>query len=137
MPTARYIWFAVGTLIVVILWTLSLIPHPPAIGFRHEDKLYHVVAYGGTMWWWGQCWRKFRSRLMLAIFFTLMGVAIEFIQGWTGWRTFDPHDMLANGVGVLVGWALLYTPLGSFYQLGSTKKIKTTALAGVIRRKWL
>ena len=44
-----------------------------------------------------------------------MGVAIEFIQGWTGWRTFDTHDMMANGIGVLFGYAMLYTPLGSLF----------------------
>ena len=122
MSSARYVWFAVGALIIVILWTLSLIPHPPTIGFRHEDKLYHVVAYGGTMWWWGQCWREFRPRLTLAVVFALMGVSIEFVQGWTGWRTFDIRDMIANGGGVLLGWAVLYTPLGSLYTWAVTEK---------------
>ena len=34
-----------------------------------------------------------------------MGVALEFIQGWTGYRTYDPFDMLANTIGVALGWA--------------------------------
>ena len=33
-----------------------------------------------------------------------MGVLIEFLQGWTGWRTFDVADMVANTLGALSGW---------------------------------
>jgi hypothetical protein len=34
-----------------------------------------------------------------------MGVALEFVQRGLGYRTYDELDMLANAVGVLVGWA--------------------------------
>jgi glycopeptide antibiotics resistance protein len=34
-----------------------------------------------------------------------MGIAIEFLQRMTGYRTFDVLDMVANAVGVLLGWA--------------------------------
>ena len=115
MLSARNLWLTAGVIIIIILWVLSLIPNPPTIGFQSEDKLYHLVAYGGTMWWWGQYWSKLFQRLVLALTFASMGVAIEFVQGWTGWRTFDTHDMIANGIGVLFGYALLYTPLGSLY----------------------
>jgi len=49
-----------------------------------------------------------------------MGVVIEFVQGATGWRTFDAMDMLANGAGVLIGWVLVATPLGKL--LGVVEK---------------
>ena len=32
---------------------------------------------------------------------SLMGIALEFIQEMTGYRTFDLLDMLANAAGVL------------------------------------
>ena len=125
MLSVRNFWLVTGAIIIIVLWVLSLIPHPPTIGFQNEDKLYHLVAYGGTMWWWGQYWRQPLLRLTLAISLALMGVAIEFVQGWTGWRTFDTHDMMANGVGVLFGYALLYTPLGSlFTRLNAYKETK-------------
>ena len=121
---ANRLWLIGGVTILVLLWTLSLMPHPPAIDVQNGDKYGHLAMYGGTMWWWGQYWTKFRQRLALAIIFALMGVAIEFIQGWSGWRSFEVMDMLANSVGVLLGWALVYTPLGSLLALftGLTKQ---------------
>jgi VanZ family protein len=44
-------------------------------------------------------------RLAYAAGFAAMGVALEFIQGWTGYRSFELYDMLADGVGIAVGWA--------------------------------
>ena len=41
------------------------------------------------------------TRLAYATGFIAMGIALEFLQGMTGYRTFDLLDMLANAVGVL------------------------------------
>ncbi|MBL8510888.1 MAG: VanZ family protein [Betaproteobacteria bacterium] len=112
----RTLWLTLGTLLIGSIWVLSLIPHPPHFGVTNEDKVGHLIAYGFTMWWWGQLWLSWRHRLLLALSLAAMGVAIEFVQGWTGWRTFDTKDMLANSVGVLLGWALLYTSAGRFYR---------------------
>ena len=109
----RRLWFIGGLGIIGLLWTLSLIPGVPTVGFRYEDKLQHLAAYGGTVWWWGQYWPTFRQRLVLAIGATLMGVGIEYVQRWTGWRTFDVMDMVANGFGVLLGWLAVVTPIGT------------------------
>jgi glycopeptide antibiotics resistance protein len=35
-----------------------------------------------------------------------MGVGLEFVQGWLGYRTYDVLDMAANTLGVLLGLAL-------------------------------
>ncbi len=87
-------------------------PSPPNINVPDGDKYGHLLAYGGTMWWWAQLWRTWRKRLRLAVVLALMGVVIEFAQGATSWRTFDVMDMLANGAGVLMGWVFVATPLG-------------------------
>ena len=42
------------------------------------------------------------TRLAYATGFIAMGIALEFIQGMTGYRTFDLLDMLANAAGVLL-----------------------------------
>jgi VanZ family protein len=34
-----------------------------------------------------------------------MGIAIEFVQGATGYRSFEVMDMVADAIGVLLGWA--------------------------------
>ena len=49
----------------------------------------------------------------IAIAFAAMGVAIEFLQGMTGYRTFEVADMIANGIGAGLGWGLAQTPLGN------------------------
>ena len=36
-----------------------------------------------------------------------MGVALEFIQGWLGYRDFELFDMGANALGVLLGWGIV------------------------------
>ena len=40
-----------------------------------------------------------------------MGVALEFLQGMTDYRTFEIADMIANTIGAVLGWGLAQTPL--------------------------
>jgi glycopeptide antibiotics resistance protein len=58
------------------------------------------------MYWFAQLYAK---RLFYALGFIAMGVALEFIQGMTPYRTFEYFDMVANAAGVLLGWALANT----------------------------
>jgi glycopeptide antibiotics resistance protein len=44
---------------------------------------------------------QWRTRLAYAAGFVAMGIAIEFLQGMTSYRTFDVLDMAANAAGVL------------------------------------
>ena len=107
------IWLSLGILMIAVVWVLSLIPHPPQIGFENEDKFAHIIAYGALMLWWSQIVIGLRERVILAACLIAMGILIEFVQGWTGWRTFDTHDMIANAAGVGLGWCLACTPAGS------------------------
>jgi hypothetical protein len=122
----RAIWFALGIALIIAIWIVSLIPAPPALmGIQNEDKLHHALAYGGLMWWWGQLVPRVGTRVALAIAFASMGVAVEVAQGATGWRSFDTRDMVANTVGVAIGFALLFTPLGAMLtRLTAHKKTK-------------
>jgi VanZ family protein len=113
----RKIWLIVGIAIIAFLWLVSLMPAPPYIGMPNEDKYAHLISYGGTMWWWAQLWPPWKKRLLLAVLLALMGVAIEFAQGATSWRSFDVMDMLANSIGVLVGWVVAMTPLGKLLEV--------------------
>jgi VanZ family protein len=109
----RRTWIALGVTIIATIWILSLIPNPPQIGFEGEDKVGHVVAYCVMMLWWSQILIRFRDRLMIAAAFVTMGILIEFVQGWTGWRTFEVADMIADTIGVALGWCIACTPAGS------------------------
>ena len=86
-----------------IVW-LSLTPAPPTLDFEHGDKLGHFLAYGALMFLFCMIYQKRNARLLHAAVFVLMGVGLEFIQGWLVYRTYDPLDMLANTIGVALGW---------------------------------
>lgn len=88
-----------------IVW-LSLMPSPPELGIAHGDKLGHFAAYGLLMLWFTQLHVALRSRLAHAGVFVAMGVALEFLQGTLGYRSYDIFDMYANTLGVALGWAL-------------------------------
>jgi len=86
-----------------IVW-LSLTPAPPKLDFEHGDKLGHFLAYGVLMFWFCLLYLKTRVRILYAAGFIAMGIGLEFIQGWLVYRTYDPLDMLANTIGVALGW---------------------------------
>ena len=102
----RSIWLSVGWIIALTIVWLSLTPSPPSVGFEYSDKLGHFVAYGALMYWFCQLYASRTARLGYAIGFAAMGVALEFIQGALGYRTFEMADMIANTLGVLLGWAV-------------------------------
>jgi VanZ family protein len=58
------------------------------------------------MFWFCMLYRGPRTRLVYALGFIAMGIAIEFVQRWTGYRSFEVYDMIADALGVLFGWAV-------------------------------
>ena len=83
---------------------LSLMPKPPDPGFAYGDKLGHLAAYSLLMFWFCWLYRRQTVRLGYAALWFAMGIALEFAQGATGYRSFEIEDMLANTLGVFVGW---------------------------------
>ncbi|CAK4076588.1 unnamed protein product [Aphanomyces euteiches] len=100
MLQLRLIWQVVAWIGVGLLLYLSLTPRPVEIPVEHGDKYGHTLAYFVLTIWWAQL-RINRWHLVGA--FIALGVAIEFAQGWTGYRSFDYYDMVGNTVGVLFG----------------------------------
>lgn len=109
----RRVWLGTGWLWVAAVFYLSLMPHPPEpVAFNGVDKLEHLLAYAGLMLWFCQVYAERKIRLRLFVALTAMGVGIEFLQGMGGYRYFEYVDMLANTIGVLVGWGSARTVLG-------------------------
>ena len=101
----RALLVAIGWgLVGVILW-LSLTPQPPHVDFEQSDKVGHFLAYGGLMFWFCQLYPRTRTRAAYAAGFIALGIAIEFLQRATGYRSFEVMDMVADAIGVLLGWA--------------------------------
>ena len=84
-----------------IVW-LSLTPSPPHVDVAQGDKLGHFAAYGALMFWFAALYPA--RRLVFAIGFIALGIALELAQGMSGYRTFGVLDMAANTAGVLAGW---------------------------------
>jgi VanZ family protein len=89
---------------------LSLIPMDVDLG-EGRDKVAHFVAYGSLSFWFGMLVAGRARQLGIAITLAAMGVAIEFLQGMTDYRSFEVADMVANAVGAALGWGLAQTPL--------------------------
>jgi VanZ family protein len=108
--TLPRLWQAIAWLMVVFVITVTLMPKPPpAPGFLDWDKAQHFTAYAGLMWWFSQA---FISTARWAIVLVLLGIGLEFIQGWSGYRHFEYADALANSLGVGGGLFLATTPAG-------------------------
>ncbi|MDX1812957.1 MAG: VanZ family protein [Gammaproteobacteria bacterium] len=103
--TYRLQWNIIGWLLVILIIYLSLTPNPPVIvTFPHVDKIEHLLAYGVLMAWFGQIVTSVIKQISLVIGLCLLGVSLEFLQGWTGYRDFEYTDMVADTAGVLLGW---------------------------------
>ena len=105
----RPIWIAIGALAVAAVIALSLFrvpgpPMPPGI-----DKLYHAIAYGALMGWWGMV--QPGRRIAWAAALVMLGLIMEGAQSLTGHRTLDTWDAAGNTLGVLLALAVLQTPV--------------------------
>lgn len=101
----RTAWLAIGWALIALVIYLSVTPQPVEIPGDEGDKLGHLLAYGTVMLWFAQVYeRRARWRVMAGL--VLLGVALEFVQRWTGYRSFDVWDMAADAAGVLIGVVL-------------------------------
>ena len=111
-PSLRYrrIWLLLAWGMVVAVVVLSLIP--VEVDLREgRDKVAHFLAYGSLSLGFGMLFGGRGRQLGIAIAFAAMGVALEFLQGLTDYRTFEIADMIANAIGAALGWVFAQTPL--------------------------
>jgi VanZ family protein len=104
---------------VAFIWVMSLIPlsMPPG---ANSDKIGHFLSYGLLALSFGLIHQ--RKLPLIWLLASLMGIAIEFAQALTPYRSFDTLDMLANASGALIGIAMVAIALKF---LPHSLKIKT------------
>jgi len=68
------------------------------------DKVAHVVAYALLTFWFMQIYITLWPRVAIAAGLVALGIMLEFLQGYTGYRNFDYVDMISNTIGVALGW---------------------------------
>ncbi len=73
------------------------------------DKVSHFLAYAALGCFSGLGWNRPYGRGFIAgaIVFGYSG-AMEILQGFVATRTSDPADMMANGLGILLGIAIAF-----------------------------
>ena len=85
----------------------SLMPADDARAMPGNDGFRHVIAYALLCFF---AMRAFRSRghtLLMPLGCLALGIVLEFLQPLVG-RAFDVQDIVANGVGVLVGCSVVW-----------------------------
>jgi VanZ family protein len=91
-------------MLVLFVIYLSLTPAPVTLPIREGDKLSHAFAYFMLMSWFANLYPSLSLRAGFAAGFTALGVILEFVQLWTGYRSFEVTDMTAGALGVAAGW---------------------------------
>ena len=107
-------WKAVGWMLVLAIITLSLTPAPPHLNLEQGDKLGHFAAYALVTLWFAQLYAGLRQRIWLALGMVALGIALEYAQRATGYRSFEVADMVADALGVAIGWLLAPPRLPNF-----------------------
>jgi VanZ family protein len=125
LTAVRRVWRTIGFgLVVLVIW-LSLTPQPIEIPVEQGDKLGHIAAYATLMFWFAQLDTHHRMRVAYAIGFVTLGVALEFAQRLTDYRTFELADMVADAVGVLFGW--LVSPPRGLNMIGFVERMLSSS----------
>jgi hypothetical protein len=107
----RRLWLSMGMGFVFLVIYLSLTPHPIRAPVWWNFKVGHMLAYCWLMFWYLQIYRGWKERAWIAVALCGMGVALEFVQGMTGYRHFAYSDMRDNAIGVAAGLTFAFTPL--------------------------
>lgn len=100
----RPLWLFAGWMLVLLVVYLSLVPSPPTLTKTPGDKLEHWLAYAALMSWFVNLYAELSPRAKVATGLIALGVGLEFVQRWTGYRTFEVTDMMADAAGVITGW---------------------------------
>ena len=114
---ARSFWLVAGWTLVLLVVYLSLTPAPIELPIEEGDKFSHALAYLVLMSWFANLYDTPSQRIGFALGFVVLGVALEIVQGWTGYRSFEVADMAAGAAGVAVGWVLAPPRLPNYLQL--------------------
>jgi VanZ family protein len=104
-----------GYLAVCLTVYVCLMPSPPDTSdIQFGDKIVHMIGYFCLFLWFAQIYhRRHYWRPIAGLI--LLGITIEFAQGFTAYRSFEIADMFANTSGVLLGWLVSATPVSFLF----------------------
>lgn len=114
-PALKYwtYWLIIGWLMVVLIIYGSLAQISIHINLKQSDKLVHFGAYFILMAWFVQLYHLHYQRLLHAFGLIVLGILLEVVQGYSGYRYFEYADMMANSMGVISAYCLSWTSFSS------------------------
>ena len=108
------VWLGVWALMILAVVVLSLMPKPPIPPTLTIGKLDHLIAYFALAAFAVQLYMRRRTQLSAAIALVLLGIALEFAQGYlTTYRHMAVYDALIDALGVALGTATAWTPFAT------------------------
>ena len=111
----RRLWLFLGIVYTLLLITISLIRVPDIdMPVSFADKIIHFLMYFILVGWFVQLYKNFSLRIIILLLAVLLGLAIEYLQGMTTYRSFDLVDALANGLGATTAFVLAATRFDEF-----------------------
>ena len=114
------VWFGVAYAALILVAVLSLMPVPET-AVNVSDKVMHFVVYFILSAGFMVLIRHQSNIVKVAIGLVFYGVALEFLQGLTGYRMFEFLDMVANSSGVIVGLMVRVTPAPVWFRMLEAK----------------
>jgi VanZ family protein len=108
-----WLWKLLAWLLLLTVAIVTLMPRPPRLDLPllSWDKAQHFLAYAILAWSFLQAWEGSHAVFWI-LFLVVVGVLLEVLQGLMGVRSMEVFDMLANSLGVLLGFLLWKTPAG-------------------------
>lgn len=98
----RFLWPSAFYCALIAILVLGLIPFVPKIADTGWDKTNHLLAFAVLAWLGCISFPKRIIFLLLALF--AFGALIEALQSLTPHRSAEWGDLLADGVGLFLGW---------------------------------
>lgn len=101
-------WWKTLFILVLVAW-LSLTPGdavPKVRWFAHQDKAVHLLMYlalSYTLYWDSRASTKHRRALSVVLAAAAYGALMEGLQYFTGYRSAEWLDVLANTTGATLG----------------------------------
>lgn len=122
----RWIWLAVGVLLLVAGIPAAMEPLPAVALFEINDKVIHATVFLCFMVWFSAF---FRPRLWPLLFLALVGygILIELLQGLTVVRSADPMDVAADTAGLVLGWLLAAAGLSRWCEVVESWLVRRTS----------
>ena len=104
-PLPPHAWRLALAGALVVVTVLSLLPASPDAPSTGWDKTDHLLGFGLLAILACQSWPQRHVAALAGLL--VYGGLIEVLQSFTGYRFAEWSDLLADALGLLLGWSLL------------------------------